>query len=291
MLRKGDRMAGEDKGVGLVLEGGAMRGLFTTGVTDVLMEEGITFPAMVGVSAGATFGCNYPSGQPGRALRYNLAFCQDPRYGTVESLLRTGDLYDVQLCYRDIPLELDPFDFEAFHASGMAFWVVCTDAATGMPVYQLCDGDDEETLDWIRASASLPLVSRPVGIGGRELLDGGIADPIPLRFFEGQGYRKNVVVLTQPRSYEKTPTNPLMVVALRGLPAVARAMRVRHRSYNDTRTYLFSREKEGAAFVICPDGDLELSRTEHDPELLQAAYDHGRAVAERRLAALKAFLA
>lgn len=275
---------------GLVLEGGAMRGLFTAGVTDVLMEAGISFPAMIGVSAGATFGCNYPSGQPGRALRYNLAFCQDERYGTWKSLLRTGDLYDAQLCYRDIPLDLDPFDFAAFHASGMAFWVVCTDARTGMPVYHLCDGDDEETLDWIRASASLPLVSRPVRVGGSELLDGGIADPIPVRFFERAGYGRTVVVLTQPRSYEKGPTGLGMRLALRGLPAIERAMKVRHRVYNDTRTYLFGREREGAAFVICPDEALPAIRTEHDPERLQATYDHGREVAERNLAALRRFL-
>ena len=275
---------------GLVLEGGAMRGLFSAGVTDVLMEEGISFPAIAAVSAGATFGCNYPSHQPGRALRYNLAFHDDGRYGTMKSFLRTGDLYDVQLCYRDIPLTLDPFDFETFTAAPTDFWVVCTDADTAMPVYHLCADDPTTCLDWIRASASMPIVSRPVEIDGKRLLDGGIADPIPLRFLEGRGYERNVIVLTQPRSYVKEPASPAMRPLLRSLPAIARAMTVRHRLYNDTRTYLFAREKAGAAFIICPDEPLPVSRTDHDLTRLQATYDHGRAVAERALPALRAFL-
>ncbi len=268
-----------------------MRGLFTAGVTDILMAENIVFPCVAAVSAGATFGCNYPSHQPGRALRYNLAYRDDWRYGTLKSFLKTGDLYDAQLCYRDIPLELDPFDFETFEASPTEFWVVCTDANTGMPVYHLCKGDPHTSLDWIRASASMPLVSRPVALEGKQLLDGGIIDPIPLRFMEGKGYARNVVVLTQARSYEKEPTGPAMQLLLHNLPNIARAMAGRHRVYNDIRNYLFAREAEGAAFVICPDEPLPTSRTDHDPVHLQAAYDHGRAVARRLLPALKDFLA
>ena len=183
---------------GLVLEGGAMRGLYTAGVLDILMENGITVDGAVGVSAGAVFGCNYKSGQIGRVLRYNLAYCRDPRYMGLRSLIRTGDLYGEQFCYHDIPDRLDPFDREAFRKNPMAFYVVCTDVHTGEAVYyRLSDGGDRD-IQWMRASASMPLVSRTVQVDGYELLDGGIADSIPIAWFRSQGYTRNLVILTQP---------------------------------------------------------------------------------------------
>ena len=131
---------------GLVLEGGAMRGLFTAGVTDVMLERGVTYDGIVGVSAGAVFGCNYKSHQPGRVLRYNLRFCRDPRYCSVRSWAKTGDLYGADFCYRAIPDELDPFDRAAYAADPTDFWVVCTDADTGKPVYHNCLTGDENDL-------------------------------------------------------------------------------------------------------------------------------------------------
>lgn len=277
---------------GLVLEGGAMRGMFTAGVLDVWMENGIVFDGTIGVSAGAVFGCNYQSGQIGRTLRYNLRFCRDWRYCSIRSLLLTGDLYGAKFCYWTLPMELDEMDYEAYAANPRPFYVVCTDVETGEAVYRLCERGDGDDREWFRASASMPLVSRAVEVSGRKLLDGGIADSVPIRYFESIGYGRNVVVLTQPEGFVKTPSKglPLLRRALRKYPKVAEAMARRHEVYNETSAYISQREKEGAALVIRPPKALEVSRTEHDPVRLQAAYDLGRQEAVRRLDELKAFL-
>ena len=188
---------------GLILEGGAMRGMFTAGVIDVMMENRILFDGAVGVSAGAAFGCNYKSGQIGRVIRYNTKYCNDPRYCGIRSLIRTGNLYNTDFCYGEVPLKQDVFDFDAYKNNPMAFYVVCTDIETGKAVYRKYDGMEDHGFDWIRASASMPLVSQIVEIDGQKLLDGGIADSIPVRFFERIGYDRNIVVLTQPADYQK----------------------------------------------------------------------------------------
>ena len=181
---------------GLVLEGGGLRALFTAGVTDVMMENRIRFDGLIGVSAGATFGCNYKSEQPGRALRYNINFKDDPRYMSWRSFLKTGDLVGAEFSYHVLPNQLDIFDYETFRRNPMEFHVVCTDAETGEPVYKQLDDMTDEGLDWIRASASMPIVSRPVQLEGRKLLDGGIGNSIPLKHFQEIGYERNIVVLT-----------------------------------------------------------------------------------------------
>lgn len=277
---------------GLVLEGGAMRGLFTAGVMDVLMEHGITFPGVVGVSAGAVFGCNYKSNQPGRVLRYNLRFCKEPKYCSFRSLVKTGDLYGADFCYRELPEKLDLFDSEAYKNSPMEFYVVATDVLTGKPVYHNCTNGGPEDLDWFRASASMPLAARIVEVGGYQLLDGGAADSIPLRFLESQGFEKNVVVLTQPMGYvkKKNKALPLLRMALKQYPKMIETMAKRHEVYNETTAYVRQRERQGEVFVIRPEAPLAIGKTEHDPDKIQAAYDQGRAVAEKRLAALQEFL-
>ena len=278
--------------VGLVLEGGAMRGMFTAGILDVFMENGIDFPAVVGVSAGAVFGCNYKSRQIGRAIRYNKRFCRDRRYCSVYSLLTTGDLYGADFCYRELPCELDVFDKEAYESNPTAFYVVCTDVVTGEPVYRRLDKVDDDCYLWMRASASMPLVSRPVHVGGYTLLDGGMSDAIPLRFMQGQGFLKNVVVLTRPRDYVKgSSDNPEMRIGLRSYPEMVRVMADRHKMYAFEREFVFACEKQGSTLVLCPDAPLELSRTERDPEKLQKAYDEGRRIALRELLNIKAFIA
>ena len=277
---------------GLVMEGGAMRGMFTAGVIDVLMERGIAFDGAVGVSAGAVFGCNIKSRQIGRVIRYNTRFCRDWRYHSVRSFLLTGNLYGTDMCYRRIPDELDPFDYETFRTSPMDFWLVCTDAATGEAVYHKMDAGGGEDMDWFRASASMPMVSRPVMLEGRPLLDGGVADAIPLRFLEGQGYPRNVVVLTQPKGFVKQPNSliPVMKVALRRYPGIVHAAAVRHDMYNEETAYVARREQEGAALVIRPEHALEVKAAERDPDRLLAVYRHGREVAEARFAELEAFV-
>ncbi len=278
-------------GFGLVLEGGAMRGMFTAGVLDVFMENGIGFSAAVGVSAGAAFGCNLKSRQIGRAIRYNKRFCRDKRYCSLWSLVTTGDLFGADFCYRELPEELDIFDKEAYEQNPMAFYAVATDVLTGEPVYKRLDRADEACFLWMRASASMPLVSKPVCVDGYTLLDGGMSDSIPLRFMQELGYRRNVVVLTRPRGYRKKPANTaLLKTMLHKYPAMVQVMAKRHVKYTYEQQVVFESEKQGNTFVLCPDSDLPLSRVEHDPDKLQQAYDEGRRIALRELDRLKAFL-
>ena len=182
---------------GLIMEGGAMRGMFTCGVIDVFMEEGIDFDGAAGISAGAVFGCNFKSRQIGRPIRYNKNYCKDPRYCSMRSLLKTGDLYGVDFCYRELPDILDPFDAAAFKENPMDFYVGATNVGTGKILFHNCRDGGENDIQWMRASASMPIVSRPVQIGKYTLLDGGIADPIPFRFMEKKGYHRNDIILTQ----------------------------------------------------------------------------------------------
>ena len=278
---------------GLVLEGGAMRGLFTAGVIDVWMTAGITFDGLVGVSAGACFGCNYKSRQPGRVIRYNKRLAKDPRYCSWRSLLKTGDLFNVDFCYREIPFELDPFDVAAYEANPMEFHLSVTDCATGKPVYRRLDRADAEAFRWIQASASMPLVSRPVAIGGHEYLDGGLSDGIPLAYFERMGFERNVVVTTRPHGYRKFASwkVALTKVFLRRYPAVYRALATRHEWYNRTLEYIDRRVADGAALLVCPEAPLPSARVCHDPEAMQWVYDLGKAAGEKALASVKEFLA
>ena len=262
---------------GLVLEGGGMRGLFTAGVLDVLMERGVKFDGIVGVSAGACFGCNYKSGQIGRVIRYNKRFARDPRYCSWKSLFTTGDLFGAEFCYRTLPMELDVFDAAAYEANPMEFHVVATDCATGKAVYRRLDKADARAFDWIRASASMPAVSRPVEIDGGFYLDGGLSDGIPLRYYDF-----NVVVTTRPHGYRKFPSwkHRLAKPFLRRYPAVYKALKMRHEWYNETLKYIDSRVADGAAILIAPDASLDISRVCHDPDAMQRAYDIGRRKAE-----------
>ncbi|MEE1016749.1 MAG: patatin family protein [Ruminococcus sp.] len=277
--------------IGLVLEGGAMRGLFTAGVMDVLMEYGAEFDAIVGVSAGAAFGVNYKSKQIGRVIRYNKRFANDKRYCSVQSLLNTGNLFNAMFCYHTVPNELDKFDRERYNADKTPFYVVCTDAETGEPVYHLLDRANDWGFEWIRASASLPLVSKPVKIDGKYYLDGGMSDSIPIEFMIVGGCEKNVVVLTQPRDYvkEKASMLPLMKLSLRKYPYTYDAILHRHIIYNDSRARVFQEEKLGNAVVICPKEKLPIDRVEHDPEVMEKVYQLGRQAAEEKVDELRAF--
>jgi hypothetical protein rflaF_01789 len=279
---------------GLVMEGGAMRGLFTAGVIDVLMENDIDleFDGAVGVSAGAAFGCNVKSRQPRRVIRYNTRFCRDKRFCSFRSLVKTGDMFGAEFCYHEIPEKLDIFDFETYEKSPMEFYVVCTDVETGKPVYHRCDKLDNIGLEWLRASASMPMASKIVEIGGRKLLDGGISDSVPLRFMEKAGYEKNVVILTQPRDYSKGKNKlmPLMKLTLKKYPSFIRTMENRHKMYNSELKYVRKAETEGRAFVIAPPEPLPVRRVEHDQEALLETYRTGRNCANQHLEALRSFL-
>lgn len=277
---------------GLVLEGGAMRGLFTVGILDFFMEKSLEFDGIAGVSAGAAFGCNFKSRQPGRALRYNKRFCRDKRYCSWSSWWKTGDLFGAEFCYHELPDKLDPFDVRTFEENKCDFYLVCTDVHTGRPHYHKCTKADAECFEWMRGSASMPLVSNIVKVGNGEYLDGALGDSIPLRFMENKGFSKNVVILTQPEGYIKKPPRALFLLRLllRKYPALVKAVETRHILYNETLKYIDSQEKKGLAYVFRPESPLPVGRICHDPDLLQETYNIGYRQAEEKWEELKTFL-
>lgn len=281
-----------NKKTGLVLEGGAMRGIFTAGVTDIMMENSIDFDGVIGVSAGAAFGCNYKSKQNGRAIRYNLKFCNDKRFCSVQSLIKTGDMFGAEFCYHELPSKHDIFDTKTFEENPQEFYVVCTDVITGKPVYKRLDKAEYNDLEWIRASASMPLASRIVEIDGYKLLDGGISDSIPLAYFQKIGYEKCVVILTQPKGYIKTPSKSIYAakLMLRKYPELIKTLENRPEVYNKQVKYIRNEEKKGNVFVIAPEEKLPVNRVEHDADKLRAVYEIGRKIGKNRLNDLKAFL-
>ena len=276
---------------GLVLEGGAMRGLFTAGIIDVMMEAGVEPDGLIGVSAGAAFGCNYKSRQPGRAIRYNTRFAKDARYSGLKSLLTTGDYFNAQFGYHIVPYQYDLFDVAAFEQNPMEFIVVCTDVLTGQAVYHKMDRVDYDELEWLRASASMPLASKVVEVAGHKLLDGGVADSIPLAYYESIGYDRNVVILTQPEGYVKHRTKlmPLMRIGLRRYPEMIQAMDRRYLMYNRELEFVRQAEREGRCLVIRPDEKLPIGHISHDPEEMKRVYQIGREMGDRYIERIKAF--
>ena len=277
---------------GLVLEGGAMRGMFTAGVMDVLMENNIEFDGAIGVSAGAAFGCNYKSKQIGRAVRYNTTYVRDKRYCGMRVLLKTGNIYSTDFCYDEIPNKLDVFDYDTYESNPMEFYVVATDVETGKAVYHKHTGREDSGLDWIRASASMPLVSQMVEIEGKRLLDGGVADSLPLKFFESIGYDRNIVVLTRPKGYKKSKNKamPLVKLKYRKYPELVKAMANRHIVYNEALEYIEQKEQLGKILVIRPEECLPARRVEKDTEKLRLVYEIGRQTAKKSLPKIKEFL-
>ena len=277
---------------GLILEGGAMRGMFTAGVLDVLMENGLVTDGAIGVSAGAVFGCNYKSHQIGRVIRYNTEYCKDKRYASFKNLVKTGNLYSEQFCYHEVPEKLDPFDEAAFAASPMDFFVVCTDVKTGEPIYHKCRKGDAEDVLWMEASASMPLAAKIVKIGHYGLLDGGVADSIPVRFFESIGYKRNLIILTQPKGYIKKKNKFLPAIRAKYFryPAFVEAVADRHERYNETLSYISMLEQAGKDYVIRPPIPLEIGAMERDPAQLRRVYETGRAVAQIQVEKIRDFL-
>lgn len=273
---------------GLVLEGGALRGLFSVGVFDVLTEHGFMPDGIVGVSAGAAFGCNIKSHQQGRPLRYNKLMAHEWRYCSLRSLIKTGDLFGGDFCYHYMPNNIDLLDAEAYNADPIEFYAVCTDLTTGNAVYKLLMKIDYEAEEWFRASASMPLCSKIVEINGQKLLDGGIADSIPLKFMQSKGYTRNIVVLTQPLGYEKKQNRflPLMKIVYRKYPEFIDAVSRRHEMYNEQLRYVAEQEEKGNIIVIRPPEKLPIEHITHDPDLMQRVYDIGRETAETMLPAI-----
>ena len=275
---------------GLVLEGGAMRGMFTCGVIDVMMENDIEYDGAVGISAGAVFGCNYKSRQKGRAIRYNIKYARDPRYCSIRSLIKTGDLYGAEFCYHELPDKLDIFDRKAFKENPMEFYVGATDVKSGECVFHKCTDGYDEDISWMQASASMPLVSRTVEIGENKLLDGGISDAIPYKYMQSIGYDKLVIVLTRPLDYVKKPADPRLIRLIKiKYPAVAEAMKRRHIMYNSQTQEIRALELDNSVFVIRPPMDLHIKRSENDPFELERVYTVGRWAGMQRIDDLKKY--
>jgi predicted patatin/cPLA2 family phospholipase len=268
-----------------------MRGLFSAGVIDVLMGQGTRPDGIVGVSAGAAFGCNFKSGQRGRVIRYNKAFARDSRYCSLSSLIKTGDLFNADFAYHTVPNRYDIFDSEAFEQSLMEYYVVCTDVNTGTAVYHKCEKGGDSFFEWVRASASMPLAAKPVDIDGLTLLDGGVSDSIPLKFMDDAGYDANVVVLTQPEGYVKHKSRlmPLMRLWLRKYPNFCEAMARRHEMYNQQLEYVRAAERSGRCIVIRPEMPLPIGHISHNPDEMQHVYDLGRTVATKFIPQIKEF--
>ncbi len=276
---------------GLVLEGGGMTGIYTAGVLDFFLDKNIEFSSCYGVSAGACNMCSYLSKQRKRAYDVIVDYIDDKRYCSPYNLITTGDLFGVDMCYHKIPEELNPYDYEAFNTYQGKAYAVVTNIVTGKPEY-IRIKDMKEDIDAIRASSSMPLVSRNVLIKGNYYLDGGAADSIPIKRSILSGNRKNVVVMTKEEGYIREPGTLLALTKIRyaKYPQVYKLMKNRHIMYNNTLSYLAEQVKEGKAFVIRPRLKSNVGRVEKDKAKLKALYDSGYREAEEKYQQLMEYL-
>jgi predicted patatin/cPLA2 family phospholipase len=278
--------------IGLVLEGGGMRGVYTGGVLDYFMEKELYFPYVIGVSAGACNGSSYISRQPGRNKRVTIDYIRDPRYLSYRNLFKEKSLFGMGFLFDALPYRLEPFDFDTFYRSEQQFVIVTTDCVTGRPVYFNKD-DGHDVLKVLQASSSLPFIAQPVKIDGLTLMDGGIADPVPIRKAQQDGNRKNVVVLTRNRAYKKKPFK-FKRLAKKVYPqyeGLVEALISRYKVYNDTMQYIEQLERGGEVFAIRPSQPLKVSRLEKNRKALLALYEQGYHDAKQLYERLLKFLA
>lgn len=279
---------------GLILEGGGMKGLYTAGVIDFFLDKGIEFSSVYGVSAGACTMCSYLSKQRGRARDVCIDYLNTRKYCSLESLLTTGDLFNAQMNYQLVPEYLNPYDYETFRQYKGKAYSVATDIASGQPAYFRIR-DMKKDIIKIRASASLPLVSRNVKIGGGLYLDGGLSDSIPLQRSIMDGNRKNVVVMTKETGFVRKQARGYMLWLLRArywrYPKVAELTARRRDSYNDQVAYVERLKDSGQAFVFRPKAGLHVGRVEKDAEKLKLLYRQGYKDAASQYKALTEFLA
>ncbi len=278
--------------IGLVLEGGGHRGIYTAGILDVFAQNNISFDGIMGVSAGCIHGVSFLSGQIGRSVRYTTRFCNNPSYMSFKSLIKTGDFFNVDFCYYKLPETLDPFDNDTFDKNPTPFYAVCSDVKTGKAVYHKCDSVRGEKIKWIQASASMPLAAKIVKIDEGEFLDGGITDSIPIKKMQELGYSKNIVILTQEAGYRKKPNSllPLIKRVYKKYPELINAIQNRHIIYNQQLDYLEEQEKLGNVIIIRPSQKPQAGRIEKDKEKILSTYNLGRNDAEKLLETVKNFI-
>lgn len=261
----------------LVLEGGAMRGIYTTGVLDILMQNNIKFDAIIGVSAGALFGINYKSNQKGRAYRYNMKYINDKEYIGLYSYLTTGNIMNKSFCFDKLVNELDKFDYQAFKNNKTKFYVVVTNLLTGTPEYQeLTDLNDQNQMEYLRASGSMQYVSKPVKINNNYYLDGATGDSIPIKYMEKLGFNKIIVVGTRPEGYQKQYKPQPSKIFYKKYPKFIKALSNRPSMYNETIKYIEKKANNHEIIFIRPSQDLKVKRIEKNKKKLSSLYTLGQ---------------
>ena len=271
----------------LILEGGGLRGVFTCGVLDCFMDKGIRFPFTVGVSAGACNGLSYMSGQRGRAKSSNIDLMDKHHYVGFKYLLTQGCIMDYKLLFEDFPEKIIPYDYEAYFANTDRFVMVTTNCLTGKAEYLEEKSDSKRVMDIVRASSSLPYVTKITYVDGVPMLDGGIADPIPVEYARSQGYERMVVVLTRNKGYRKNEKQlPVPKFIYRRYPELRKTLASRNAQYNRTMEMIERLEDEGRMTVIRPVHPIEVDRMEKDTDKLRALYQEGYELAESFLASL-----
>lgn len=264
--------------IGLVLEGGGHRGIYTAGILDTFAENKISFDGIMGVSAGCVHGASFLSGQIGRSIRYTTKYCDNSNYMGIGSLITTGNFFNEKFCYSDLPETLDPFDNDSFDKNQTQFFAVCTDVKTGSAIYHECETLKGEKIKWLQASASMPLVSKIIKIDDNLLLDGGIVDSIPIKKMQELGFEKNIVILTQEAGYRKNPNSLLPIIKLvyKKYPKLIEAIENRHIIYNQQLEFLEKQEQLGNVIIIRPSEKPTASRTEKDKEKILETYNLGK---------------
>lgn len=276
--------------IGLVLEGGGMRGLYTAGVLDIFLDNNIEVDGIVGVSAGVLFGVNYVSKQRGRTLRYNKAYARDPRYMGMQSLIKTGNIINKDFAYYELPFTLDIFDEEAYERANIPFYATITNVETGKPEYIKLENVFEQ-MELMRATSALPFVSKMVELDGNKYLDGGLSDSIPVNKTMEFGYDKIIVVLTRVKEYRKTKANPLLTkLVYRKYPNLVRTILNRYKDYNASVEKIFDMESKKEIFVIRPSRLVDVKRIERNPNKLQEMYDLGVEDCKMCIEDLKAYI-
>ncbi len=261
--------------IGLVLEGGAMRGMYTAGVLDTFLDKDFWVDGIISVSAGALFGVNYPSRQKGRAIRYNKKFISDKRYISFKSLVSTGNIVNKDFAFYEVPFKYDVFDNKTFKESDIDFYVAVTNLQTAQAEYVKLI-DPLAQMEVLRATSAMPYVSRPVEIDGIPYLDGAIADSIPVEQMQKLGYDKIIVILTRTLEYRKSkPMDWIAKWFYRRYPHFADAVNQRYAMYNRQVENVIKLAEKGDIFVIRPSVDLKIKRIEKDLNKLQAMYELG----------------
>lgn len=279
--------------VGLVLEGGSMRGMYTAGILDTFMDEGIKIDGIVGVSAGAVFGVNYFSKQRGRVIRYNKAFCRDPRYMSIRSLVTSGNMINRQFAFYDVTTMYDIFDNETFMKNNTGYVITVTNVETGKAEY-IETTDVLKDLELLRATSAIPFASEIVEVNGKKYLDGGVSDSIPILKCREMGYDKIIVVLTRPLDYRKKPYSKAIMTAIKmkykKYPKLVEAIEGRDKNYNETIDLIKKMEEKGEIFVMRPPQKLDMGVIERNADKLQAVYDLGIKDCKENLASLREYL-